>query len=68
MPWDGQKDRTNIPFTSVFPTTFFSLFLHGIWTSGVRDQIQGAAPAPAAATATADPLTHCARPGIEPAS
>ena len=50
----------------------FSFFLfwppHGIWNSQARDQIWAAVVIYAAAVATPDPLTHCARPGIEPVS
>ena len=41
---------------------------HGIWGSWARNQIQAAVAAYAEVTATSDPLTHCARLGIEPAS
>ena len=39
-----------------------------VWSSWSRDQIQAAVVICAAATAMPDPLTHCARPRIEPAS
>ena len=47
---------------------------HGLWSSWARGQIQVAvstyttAVICAIAAATPDPLTHCAGPGIEPAS
>ena len=41
---------------------------HGIWISQAQDQIQGTITTEAAAAATLDPLTHCARLGIKPMS
>ena len=40
----------------------------GIWRSQARDQIWAAVATYATAEVTPDPLTHCARPGIEPVS
>ena len=40
----------------------------GIWNSQARDQIQHTVVTYATAAAMPDPLTHCARPGIEPTS
>ena len=38
----------------------------GIWSSWARDQIQAAVATYATAAAVLDPLTHCAKPGLEP--
>jgi len=40
----------------------------GVWSSWARDQIRDSVVTYAAAAATQDPLTHCAKPGIELAS
>ena len=39
-----------------------------VWSSQTRDQIQAAIVTCVAAATTPDPLTHCARSGIEPTS
>ena len=41
---------------------------HGLWSFQARDQIWASAATYTTAVATPDPLTHCARLGIEPVS
>ena len=59
---------------STHPTsTYLSVYLVfwlpcGIWSSKARDRIRATVVSYPTAAATPDPLTHCARLGIEPAS
>ena len=53
--------------------TFFFFFLlfwlpHGIWNSQARDQICATVVAYTTARAKPDPLTRCAKRGMQPAS
>ena len=51
------------------PLLFFLLWLPWVtWNSRARDRISAAVATYTTAAATLDPLTHCAGPGIKPAS
>ena len=54
-------------FSLSFILKSFFWLPHGIRMFQARDQIQATVATYAAAVAMPDPLTHCARPGIEPA-
>ena len=60
-PWVAESEKSELGPQNFLFFFFFFWPSHDIWCSQARDQIQ------AVATATLDPLTQCARSGIEPA-
>ena len=64
---EGGRDVFNLTWEGC--VSFFFFFFgppHSIWISQDRDQILATLATHAAIVVMPDPLTHCARPGIEP--
>ena len=68
LAWSQELESVMFSWSFFFFSCLEAYIPHSIWSSWARDQIWGTVVTYLAAAAVLDPLTHCAGPGIKPAS